>query len=365
MKKALFIDRDGTIIKEPPVDFQVDSLEKLSFVPHAISALQKIAQMNEWELVMASNQDGLGTSSFPQEDFEKPHNKMLEILQGEDITFHEQLIDPSMPEDNSPNRKPGIGMFGKYLTNEYDMDKSYVIGDRLTDVQLAKNLGCRAILFQGAGTQNDYAELVTDDWNAIYAYLRFGERRAQVVRKTNETDIKIVLDLDGGSSRSTIATGLHFFDHMLMQIPHHASVLLDVAVTGDLEVDEHHTMEDTAIALGEAFYQALGSKRGIERYGFALPMDECDAQVLLDFGGRIDFIWDVTFAREYIGDTPTEMFEHFFKSFAAAAKCNLHIRAAGENEHHKIEAVFKAFARALKQAINRTGSNLPSSKGTL
>lgn len=365
MKIALFIDRDGTIIKEPPVDFQVDSLEKLSFVPGAVSALRQIAQLGEWELVMASNQDGLGTESFPQEDFEKPHNKMLELLGGEGVLFDDQLIDPSMPEQNSPNRKPGIGMFGKYLTGEYDLSRCYVIGDRLTDVQLAKNLGCKAILFQRAGTENDYADLVSDDWAVISDFLRLGERRAQVVRKTNETDIKIVLDLDGGSTRSHITTGLNFFDHMLMQIPHHASVGLNIEVVGDLEVDEHHTIEDTAIALGEAFYKALGSKRGIERYGFALPMDECDAQVLLDFGGRIDFVWDLSFDREYVGDVPTEMFEHFFKSFAAAARCNLHIRAAGSNSHHKIEAVFKAFARALKQAINRTGSNLPSSKGTL
>lgn len=364
MKKALFIDRDGTIITEPPIDFQVDSLEKLSFVPLAIGALQRIAALGEYELVMASNQDGLGTDSFPSETFWTPHNKMLEILEGEGVRWDDQLIDPSMPAENSPNRKPEIGMFGKYLSGDYDLSQSYVIGDRLTDVQLAKNLGARAILFQAENDNKDCV-LVTNDWNKIYDHLRFEQRTAVIVRKTNETYIKIEIDLDADGRKSTIDTGLKFLDHMLQQIPHHAGVLLNVSVKGDLEVDEHHTMEDTAIALGEVLYKALGSKRGIERYGFSLPMDECDATVLLDFGGRIDFRWSVDFSRERVGDVPTEMFEHFFKSFAEAAKCNLHITATGTNEHHKIEGVFKAFARALRQAINRTSNTLPSSKGVL
>lgn len=364
MKKVLFIDRDGTIIKEPPVDFQVDSLEKLSFIPHAISVLGRIATLGEWELVMATNQDGLGSVSFPFDDFRIPHNKMIEVLAGEGVHFDDQLIDPSLPADNSPNRKPGIGMFGKYLTSDYDMTNSYVIGDRDTDVQLAKNLGAKAILFRNT-TNDSYPDLVTDSWDRIYDHLRFEQRVAIVERKTNETDIKIELDLDGNSRNSTVDTGLHFFDHMLQQIPHHSGVLLNIKVVGDLAVDEHHTMEDTAIALGEAFLVALASKRGIERYGFALPMDECQATVLLDFSGRIDFVWDVCLNREMVGDTPTEMFSHFFKSFAQAAKCNLHIAATGCNEHHKIEGIFKAFARTIKQAINRTTTELPSSKGVL
>lgn len=365
MKKALFIDRDGTIIQEPPIDFQVDSLDKLSFVPRAITALSRIVALGEYELVMASNQDGLGTESFPEPTFYGAHNKMKETLAGEGVIFDDELIDPSFPHQNSPNRKPGIGMFGKYMTGEYDLAASYVIGDRLTDVRLAANLGAQAILFQSSTTENSDAVLITDDWNRIYDFLRMESRSANVERRTNETDIKIHLDLDGNGAKSTISTGLNFFDHMLEQLPHHSGILLNISVTGDLEVDEHHTMEDTAIALGDVVLRALGSKRGIERYGFSLPMDECEATVLLDFGGRIDFLWDVEFHREKIGDTPTEMFEHFFKSFAESAKCNLHIKASGKNEHHKIEGIFKAFSRALKQAINRTGTTLPSSKGVL
>lgn len=364
MKKVLFIDRDGTIIKEPPVDFQVDSLEKLTFIPHAISALARIAALGEYELVMASNQDGLGAASFPSETFWKPHNKMCEILAGEGVVFDDELIDPSLPEENSPNRKPGIGMFGRYMTGEYDLAQSYVIGDRLTDVELAKNLGTQAILFQNVAGNADVA-VATNDWNRIYDLLRLENRSATIVRQTSETHVSIEIDLDADGRKSQISTGLNFFDHMLQQLPHHAGILLNINVSGDLEVDEHHTMEDAAIALGEVFLRALASKRGVERYGFSLPMDECEATVLLDFGGRIDFRWNVEFSRELIGDTPTEMFEHFFKSFAEAAKCNLHISASGKNEHHKIEAVFKAFARAVKQAINRTGNTLPSSKGVL
>ncbi len=374
MKKVLIIDRDGTLIVEPPVDYQVDSLEKLEFVPGAITAMSRIAKL-DFELVMASNQDGLGTISFPAEAFHAPQEKMLSVLSGEGVEFDNLLIDPSMPEDNSPNRKPGIGMFGRYLTGEYDLGSSYVIGDRVTDVVLAKNLGAKAIFFSEHDSRvaklalsglEKYCALVTNDWNDIYAFLRLGERRAYVDRNTAETKISVTLDLDS-EFNSVISTGLNFFDHMLDQIVHHAGIALLINVEGDLHVDEHHTMEDVAIVLGEAFRKALGDKRGIGRYGFALPMDECKAMVLLDFGGRIDFMWDVEFRREMIGDTPTEMFSHFFKSFAAAAHCNLHISATGENEHHKIEGIFKAFARALRMAVSRQGFgyDLPSSKGTL
>ncbi len=374
MKKVLIIDRDGTIIVEPPIDFQVDSFEKLEFIPGAITALSRIAQL-DFELVMASNQDGLGTESFPEETFLGPQNKILKTLHGEGVEFDDILIDPSLPEENSPNRKPNIGMFGKYLTEEYDLSSSYVIGDRVTDVQLAKNLGAKAIFLceRMAGQSiiaqenlEDTCVLITEDWAEIYTMLRLSERRVSIERNTSETKISVTLDLDGGLE-SLISTGLGFFDHMLDQIVHHAGVSLIVNVEGDLQVDEHHTMEDVAIVLGEAVCKALGDKRGIGRYGFALPMDECRAMALLDFGGRIDFDWNVEFKREMIGDTPTEMFKHFFKSFASAAHCNLHLSAVGENEHHKIEGVFKAFARALRAAISRQGFGfeLPSSKGIL
>ena len=374
MKRALFVDRDGTIIVEPPVDFQVDSLEKLEFVPGVISALKSIAEL-DFELVMATNQDGLGTASFPEDTFHPAHNKMLKTLVGEGVVFDDQLIDRSFPEDNAPTRKPRTGMFGKYLSGEYDLANSYVVGDRLTDVELAWNLGAKAILLQpkGAGEQmlqgKEYAAccvLVSDNWWDVAELLRRTERRAEVVRSTRETDIRITLDLDG-VGESKIDTGLKFFDHMLDQIPHHSGVSLEVSCKGDLEVDEHHTMEDVAIALGEAIRTALGSKRGIDRYGFVLPMDECQAKVLLDFGGRADFVWSVPFTRERVGDVPTEMFKHFFKSMCVAMQCNLHIEAKGENNHHLIEGVFKAFARALKMAIRRDvfSYELPSSKGVL
>jgi imidazoleglycerol-phosphate dehydratase/histidinol-phosphatase len=374
MKRALFVDRDGTIIVEPPVDFQVDSLEKLEFVPGAISALRSIAEL-DFELVMATNQDGLGTASFPEEDFYPAHNKMLATLQGEGVSFAAQLIDRSFPEDNAPTRKPRTGMFAEYLSGGYDLKNSYVIGDRLTDVELAWNLGAKAILLQPReqGLQmlqgKEYAAcccLVTDRWWDVAEYLRRIERRAEVVRTTRETDIRVAIDLDGGGG-SKIDTGLKFFDHMLDQIPHHAGVALHVECKGDLDVDEHHTMEDVAIALGEAVRTALGSKQGIGRYGFVLPMDECQATVLLDFGGRADFVWSVPFTREMVGDVPTEMFKHFFKSMCVAMQCNLHIEARGENNHHLIEGVFKAFARALKMAIKRDvfSYELPSSKGVL
>ena len=374
MKRALFVDRDGTIIVEPPVDYQVDSLEKLEFVPGVISALRSIAEL-DFELVMATNQDGLGTSSFPEDTFHPAHNKMLKTLAGEGVVFDDQLIDRSFPEDNAPTRKPRTGMFGKYLSGEYDLANSYVVGDRLTDVELAWNLGAKAILLQPkeAGEQmlqgKEYAAccvLVSDNWWDVAELLRRTERRAEMVRSTRETDIRIALDLDG-VGESKIDTGLKFFDHMLDQIPHHSGVSLEVSCKGDLEVDEHHTMEDVAIALGEAIRTALGSKRGIDRYGFVLPMDECQAMVLLDFGGRADFVWSVPFTRERVGDVPTEMFKHFFKSICVAMQCNLHIEAKGENNHHLIEGVFKAFARALKMAIRRDvfSYELPSSKGVL
>ena len=374
MKKALFVDRDGTIIVEPPVDYQVDSLEKLEFVPGAIFALRSIEEL-DFELVMATNQDGLGTASFPEDTFHPAHNKMLKTLAGEGVVFDDQLIDRSFPEDNAPTRKPRTGMFGKYLSGEYDLANSYVVGDRLTDVELAWNLGAKAILLQPkeAGEQilqgKEYAAccvLVSDNWWDVAELLRRTERRAEVVRSTRETDIRIALDLDG-VGESKIDTGLKFFDHMLDQIPHHSGVSLEISCKGDLEVDEHHTMEDVAIALGEAIRTALGSKRGIDRYGFVLPMDECQAMVLLDFGGRADFVWSVPFTRERVGDVPTEMFKHFFKSMCVAMQCNLHIEARGENNHHLIEGVFKAFARALKMAIRRDvfSYELPSSKGVL
>ncbi len=375
MKRLLVIDRDGTLIVEPPVDFQVDSLKKLAFVPGAITAMSRIATL-DFELVLASNQDGLGTASFPEETFWPAHNLMLKTLEGEGVHFDAQLIDPSLPSEGAPTRKPGTGMFTRYLNNpEYDLNASYVIGDRLTDLQLARNLGARGILLADPETGRqqvaeagleDTVALVTDSWDRIWQLLRAGERTACIERKTSETDIRLQLDLDGGG-RSSIDSGLKFFDHMLSQIVHHAGVSLQLHVRGDLEVDEHHTIEDVAIVLGEAFYKALGSKLGIERYGYSLPMDECDATVTLDFGGRIDFRWEATFHRERVGDVPTEMFRHFFKSFAEAARCNLHITATGENEHHKIEGIFKAFSRAIRMAIARNSLHfeLPSSKGML
>jgi len=352
MKKALFIDRDGTILVEPPVDYQIDSLDKFDFVPGAISALKTLSTLG-YELVLASNQDGLGTESFPVEDYQPLQDLMLRTLRSEGIVFDDILIDTSFPEDNAPTRKPRIGLFGKYLTGDYDLAASYVIGDRETDMELARNLGAQGIPFR-------------NNWAEIAERLRRTCRTASVTRNTRETQITVAVDLDNASP-SSIDTGLKFFDHMLDQIAHHGGIGLSITAHGDLEVDEHHTMEDVAICLGTALLQALGDKRGIERYGFALPMDECDALVLLDFGGRIDFSWDVTFTREYVGDTPTEMFRHFFQSLCAAMQCNLHIRARGENNHHLAEAVFKAFARALRAAVYRQPFNyeLPSSKGLL
>ena len=372
--RVLFVDRDGTIITEPPVDFQVDSLEKLEFRAGAISALRSLAEL-DYELVLASNQDGLGTPSFPEESFWPAHNKMLRTLAGEGVRFDDQLIDRSLPEEQAPTRKPRTGMFGRYLGGDYDLANSYVIGDRATDVELACNLGARAILLQEPAQGRallqgqPYAAscvLITDSWAEAAEFVRRTERRAEVRRRTAETDIRVVVDVDGAGASHT-QTGLHFFDHMLEQIAHHAGLSLVVECRGDLEVDEHHTMEDVALALGEALHAALGSKRGIDRYGFVLPMDECRALVLLDFGGRAEFVWDVPFTREYVGDVPTEMFSHFFKSLCMALRCNLHIEARGENNHHLIEGVFKAFARALKMAVRRDvfRYDLPSSKGVI
>lgn len=370
--RLLFIDRDGTLVREP-ADEQVDAIEKVTFLPHVFTALRHIAKL-PFVPVMVSNQDGLGTPAFPEETFHPVNDLILRALAAEDFHFHALHIDRTFPADGAPTRKPGTAMLGEYLTGDYDLAGSFVIGDRATDAQLAVNLGCRALLLRDPDRpaetltpeQQAAVVLTTTDWDDIAAYLRHGSRTATVKRTTAETDIAVSVDLDGyGPTR--IDTGLHFFDHMLSQLPHHAGLSLDLVCRGDLEVDEHHTMEDVAIALGEALREALGDKRGIERYGFVLPMDECDAQVALDLGGRIDFSWDVPFTREYVGDTPTEMFRHFFYSLACALQCNLHIRARGENNHHLIEGVFKAFARALRQAIRRDpySDALPSSKGVI
>ena len=352
MKKAIFIDRDGTLLREPS-DEQIDALEKVEFVPGAISGLKALTGLG-YELVMASNQDGLGTPAFPEETFRPAQNLLLRTLEGEGVVFDDILIDPSFPEDNSPNRKPGTGMFGKYLDGSYDLAASWVIGDRETDRRLAENLGAKALLV---------GEL---DWAQIAETIRSSDRCAEVARKTAETDIYVRVDLDG-KGPSGVDTGLKFFDHMLSQLPHHGGISLEIKCKGDLEVDEHHTMEDVGIALGDALRQALGDKRGTERYGFALPMDESRAIVLLDFGGRSELVWDVPFTREYVGDVPTEMFKHFFKSLSDAMKANLYVQARGENNHHLAEAVFKAFARSLKQAVRRDvfSYDLPSSKGLL
>lgn len=352
MKKALFIDRDGTIIREPE-DEQIDSLEKLEFVPGAIGALSSLAKL-DFVLVMVSNQDGLGTPSFPEEDFHPAHNMMLKTLEGEGVVFDEILIDRSFPQDNAPTRKPRTGLLTAYMDGSYDLAASFVIGDRESDMELARNLGATGL------------KLGELSWAEIAARVRASERRCTVSRKTAETDISICVDLDGGLE-SFSDTGLKFFDHMLDQLPHHGGISLQVRCKGDLEVDEHHTVEDVGIALGEALRTALGDKRGIDRYGFALPMDESRAMVLLDLGGRSELVWDVHFTREYVGDVPTEMFRHFFKSMSDAMKANLYVKAEGENNHHIAEAVFKAFARTLRQAVRRDvfKGELPSSKGLL
>lgn len=381
-KKVLFIDRDGTLVIEPPVDYQLDAYEKLEFYPKVMRNLGFIRSKLDFEFVMVTNQDGLGTASFPEETFWPVHNLMMKTLEGEGITFDEVCIDRSFPADNAPTRKPRTGMLTHYLNDPaYDLAGSFVIGDRATDVELAKNLGCRAILLQDdksmlkpvAEESSAFCEgleevcvLATTDWDRVADFLFAGERRAEVHRVTHETDVFVSLDLDG-SGKCFIDTGLGFFDHMLEQIGKHGSIDLTVRVKGDLHVDEHHTIEDTALALGECLYKALGDKRGIERYGYSLPMDDCLCQVCLDFGGRPWLVWQADFKRERIGEMPTEMFLHFFKSLSDAAKMNLNIKAEGQNEHHKIEGIFKALARALKMAVKRDiyRYELPSSKGVL
>lgn len=375
MKRALFIDRDGTLVIEPPVDYQLDSLEKLEFYPKVFRNLYFIRKQLDFEFVMVTNQDGLGTASFPEDTFWPAHNKMLNALEGEGIVFDDILIDRSFPEDNSPNRKPRTGMMGNYLSGEYDLANSYVIGDRLTDMELAVNLGAKGIWLHPSDEEAEklLAEnpsispvLITEDWDKVTEYLFAGERRAVVQRTTKETDIYVEINLDG-TGKTEISTGLGFFDHMLDQIGKHSGVDLVIRVKGDLDVDEHHTIEDTAIALGEALLKALGDKRGIERYGYSLPMDDCLCSVALDFGGRPWLVWDAEFNREMVGDMPTEMFLHFFKSLSDAARMNLNIKAEGANEHHKIEGIFKALARSVKMAIRRDiyKYELPSTKGVL
>jgi imidazoleglycerol-phosphate dehydratase/histidinol-phosphatase len=363
MKKALFLDRDGTLVIEPPLDYQLDSFEKLEFYPKVFANLQLILNNSDYEIVMVTNQDGLGTASFPSEMFWPVHDFILKTFKNENIIFNDVLIDPSLPQENSPNRKPGLGMMSKFIHGQYDLKNSYVIGDRESDIQLAKNLGSKSIRI--ASEIDNEADFTSLDWDEISAFILSNNRRSEVIRKTNETAIQINLNLDG-SGVSKIDTGLKFFDHMLEQLSKHGNVDLEINVKGDLEVDEHHTIEDVGLALGTAFYDALGGKKGIERYGFLLPMDDCLAQVAIDFGGRPWMVWDVDFKRESIGDVPTEMFSHFFKSFTDTAKCNLNIKAEGENEHHKIESIFKAWARAIKMAAQQNGSGqLPSTKGVL
>jgi imidazoleglycerol-phosphate dehydratase / histidinol-phosphatase len=362
MKKVLFIDRDGTIIAEPD-DEQVDRFDKMVFLPSAITSLSRIAKETDYELVMVSNQDGLGTASYPEETFWPVQNLMLGILRGEGVVFREIFIDRSLPSDNAPTRKPGTAMLVRYLAEGVDLDASYVIGDRLTDIQLAKNLGCKSIFInREKSTEADFS---TNDWNEIYKYLKQRPRSSEIERRTAETQIHIDLNLDG-TGKSSVSTGIGFFDHMLDQLAKHGNLDLTIKVNGDLHIDEHHTVEDVAITLGEAMLKAIGGKKGIERYGFVLPMDDCLAQVALDFGGRPWLVWEVQFGRDKIGEMPSELFFHFFKSFSDNAKCNLIIRADGQNEHHKIEAIFKAFAKAVKMAVKQTDNyNLPSTKGKL
>jgi len=364
-KKILFIDRDGTIIVEPSTDKQVDSLEKLEFIPGAITNLAKIAAEMDYLLVMVTNQDGLGTDSFPENTFWPAQNKMLKTLEGEGVVFDAIHVDRSFEHENFPTRKPRTGMLEDYMTGEYDLENSYVIGDRITDIQLAKNLGCGSIYI--ANNLHEDADLSTYDWSEIYKFLSGKiKRRGVVHRVTKETDIFIDICLDG-EGKTNISTGLAFFDHMLDQLGKHSGSDLTIKVKGDLHIDEHHTIEDTALALGEAFLKALGDKKGIERYGFLLPMDDVLAQVAIDFSGRSWLVWEADFKREKVGDMPTEMFYHFFKSFTDTAKCNLNIKAEGQNEHHKIEAIFKGLAKAIKMAVKKDKSNaqIPSTKGVL
>ena len=378
MKKVLFIDRDGTLAIEPPVDYQLDSFEKLEFYPKVFQYLGKIAKELDFELVMVTNQDGLGTSSFPEATFWPVHNFLVKTFEKEGIVFTEQIIDRTFARDNAPTRKPNTGLLSHYISSSYDLENSFVIGDRMTDIELAKNLGAKGIFINNdniEGTDEltvtkdeleNYIALETKDWSAIYEFLKAKDRTGSISRNTNETKIQIDLNLDG-TGKSDISTGISFFDHMLDQIARHGQLDLVVNVKGDLEVDEHHTIEDTAIALGEVFAKTLGNKLGIERYGFYLPMDDCLSQVAIDFGGRNWLVWEADFKREMVGKMPTEMFFHFFKSFTDGAKCNLNIKAEGTNEHHKIESIFKAFAKAIKMAIKRDVEKmiLPSTKGVL
>jgi imidazoleglycerol-phosphate dehydratase/histidinol-phosphatase len=378
MKRVLFIDRDGTLIKEYPPTYQIDAWEKVEFYPFAFTYMNKIATELDYELVMVSNQDGLGTEKFKEADFLPVHEQIITAFRNEGVVFSEVHIDRSYPHENLPTRKPGIGMLLKYLEGDYDISNSFVIGDRITDVQLAKNLGCKAIWLNndprlGAAEVEDQQKdlqasvaLETTDWKDIYEFLKLGRRVITHSRATSETKIHVQLNLDG-TGQATIKTGLSFFDHMLDQIARHGMIDLTVDASGDLHIDEHHTIEDVGITMGEAFSKALGNKLGMERYGFALPMDDAEAKVLIDFGGRNWIVWNASFTRERIGDVPTEMFFHFFKSFSDAAKCNLNIECRGENEHHKIEAIFKAFAKAIKMAVKRDASSnhLPSTKGVI
>ncbi len=378
MQKLLFIDRDGTIIDEPKTDFQIDSLEKLEFLPRAISNLRKISEDTDYQLVMVTNQDGLGTESFPEDTFWTAHNKMLKTLENENIYFSAVHIDRSFPHENLPTRKPATGLLTEYFDAEkFDLANSYVIGDRATDIQLAVNLGAKAIFITDGLTNNleegltlpqkEATKLISNDWDEIYEFLKLPERTAFIERNTKETKIKIELNLDG-TGKSEIHTGLGFYDHMLDQVAKHSGSDLKISVEGDLHIDEHHTIEDTALALGEAYLKALGDKKGTNRYGFLLPMDEALAQVAIDFSGRPWLVWDASFKREKIGEMPTEMFYHFFKSFSDTSKCNLNIKCEGDNEHHKIEAIFKAFAKSIKMAVKRNlneMNSLPSTKGVL
>ena len=378
-KRVLFIDRDGTLINEAPPTYQLDSFEKLTFYPHMFEYMTRIARELDYELVMITNQDGLGTPAFPEDTFWPLHNLVMKSLEGEDIFFNAVFIDRTYPHENAPTRKPGTGMLTAYLNNPgYDLPNSFVIGDRITDVQLAKNLGCKAIWLNsddslGAAEISDKVAQLQDtialesvEWKDIYAFLKLGLRKVSHQRNTNETQVSIALNVDG-SGKADIATGLGFFDHMLEQVARHGKMDLKIHTKGDLHIDEHHTIEDTGIALGEAFAKALADKTGMERYGFALPMDEADAKVLVDMGGRNWIVWNAEFKREKIGEVPTEMFFHFFKSFSDAANCNLNIECNGDNEHHKIEAIFKAFAKALRMAVKRDpmSNYLPSTKGVL
>ena len=378
MKKVLFIDRDGTLAIEPPLDYQLDSFEKLEFYPKVFQYLGKIAKELDFELVMVTNQDGLGTDSFPEATFWPVHNFLINTFEKEAVVFTEQIIDKTFSKDNASTRKPNTGLLTHYFSELYDLENSFVIGDRLTDIELAKNLGAKGILINNNNTEGEdeitvakeelrkFIALETNDWSEIYEFLKVKERTGSSTRNTNETKIEIDVNLDG-TGKSTIATGIAFFDHMLDQIARHGQLDLNIQVQGDLEVDEHHTIEDTAIALGELFSKILGNKLGIERYGFCLPMDDCLAQVAIDFGGRNWLVWEADFKREMVGKMPTEMFMHFFKSFTDGAKCNLNIKAEGTNEHHKIEAIFKAFAKAIKMAVKRDVEKmiLPSTKGML